>query len=255
MRTLLPARLCIQPSRVKQPRGHTLIVPLTTEEGWASLLTRPPTWQPSTAPIVLVAPHPDDEILGVGGLIAAQRKRGVEVTVVAVTDGENAYPHQGDNAGLRAQRCAEQTIALERVGVNANKIVRLRLPDSDVTSHLTELVEQLASLVSPATHLIAPWRGDFHPDHEACGHAAEQVARNTGAALTSYFFWTWHRGQPSLLENLPLQRFFLDPQSLQAKSEALQCHRSQLAWPGAEPILPEYLLGPAKRAYEVFLTS
>lgn len=40
---------------------------------------------------LVVAPHRDDETLLAGGLIASQRRRGIDVQVVAVTDGESAY--------------------------------------------------------------------------------------------------------------------------------------------------------------------
>ena len=219
------------------------------------VLNRLPHWKPSEAPILLIAPHPDDEILGAGGLIAAQRERGVDVSVVAVTDGEHAYPDSPGSAELGVIRCAEQTAALQRVGVSPDKIIRLRLPDSDVSSHLPELIAHLSSLVSPNTHIIAPWRGDFHPDHEACALAAEAVAHQVGATLTSYFFWTWHRGTPQLIENLPLKIFPMDPKSCNARAQALQCHHSQLVRQEGEPILPDRLLGPARRAFEVFLVS
>jgi LmbE family N-acetylglucosaminyl deacetylase len=245
----------LRPERASYPsRGNLqLIVPITTEEEWTSLFTGLLEWRPTEAPIVVVVPHPDDEVLGVGGFLAAQRERGVDVFVLAVTDGEHAYPDRADTVQLGMQRCVEQTAALRRLGVAENKITRLRLPDSDVLSHLPELIAHLSSMVSADTHILAPWRGDFHPDHEACGLAAEQVARSSGATLSSYFFWTWHRGKPALLENLHLRRFTLDPQSFQAKQEALQCHRSQLVREGGEPILPEHLLSPAKRPFEIFL--
>jgi LmbE family N-acetylglucosaminyl deacetylase len=203
--------------------------------------------------MVVVAPHPDDEILGVGGLIAAQRSLGVDVTVIAVTDGENAYPDAPDAGGLGRLRRCEQTEALRRVGVAEDKIIRLQLPDSSVRGHLPELIERLSPWVSPQSHLLAPWRGDFHPDHEACGIAAENVAHNTGAILSSYFFWTWHHGRPELVSSLPLRRFPLDSSAWSDKTDALFCHRSQLFRERGEPVLPRALLGPAERPFEVFL--
>jgi LmbE family N-acetylglucosaminyl deacetylase len=231
-----------------------MIVPQTSEEGWSSLIDGLPRWNPSAAPLLIVAPHPDDEILGVGGLVAAQCSRGSDVSVVAVTDGEQAYPDRPDDSvRLGILRCAEQASALQRLGVPAEKIFRLRLPDSDVGNHLPRLIERLFSFVSKETHIVAPWRGDFHPDHEACGIAAEEVALRTGATLTSYFFWTWHRGTPELLKDLPLRSFPLSPEWMQAKREALLCHRSQLIREQGPCILPHALLGPARRPFEVFL--
>ena len=203
-------------------------------------------------PMVVVVPHPDDEILGVGGLIARQRALGVDVTILAVTDGENAYPDSSEPVSLGHLRRREQTEALRRVGVPENSIVRLQLPDSNVMAHLPELVVRLSPYVSSQTHLLAPWRGDFHPDHEACGLAAETIARTTNALLTSYFFWTWHHGTPESVRDLALRKIPLDSHWLSVKSDALSCHRSQLFREHGEPILPQSLLGPAERPFEVF---
>ncbi len=68
-----------------------MIVPLADETVRIEFLADARPWQPSERPVLVVAPHRDDETLGAGGLIAAQRSRGIEVRVVAVTDGEMAY--------------------------------------------------------------------------------------------------------------------------------------------------------------------
>lgn len=222
------------------------------EPEWLSALTTLTEWDPPTAPMLIVAPHPDDETLGAGGLIAAQRAKGIDVLVAAVTDGERAY---GYTEGLAEQRRVEQTQALVRLGVGSDKIVRFGLPDGDVPDHEQTLVERLTPLVSKNMHVIAPWQGDFHSDHSACGRAAEQVAREAGATLTSYFFWTWHFGNPDLLNALHLCRFPLTPDLLQTKTEALRCHRSQLVRESGDPVLPESLLGPARRSFEVFAVA
>ena len=226
-----------------------MIESLVKEPDWLPALNSLPVWEPSTAPMLIVAPHPDDETLGAGGLIAAQRARGIDVVVAAVTDGERAYP---DAQGLGDLRRPEQSCALARLGVPSEKILRFSLPDSDVTAWEQTLVERLTPLVSPATHVIAPWQGDFHPDHTACGRAAEHVARKAGATLTSYFFWTWHFGTPALIASLPLRRFLLNDRLLQSKTEALRCHKTQLVRESGDPVLPEPLLLPARRSFEVF---
>ena len=43
-------------------------------------------------PFVVLSPHPDDETLGTGGLIAAARTAGQEVDVIVVTDGSGSHP-------------------------------------------------------------------------------------------------------------------------------------------------------------------
>jgi LmbE family N-acetylglucosaminyl deacetylase len=235
-----------------------VIVPKASELDWTAALDALPMFDPGgvlkTSRVVIIAPHPDDETLGAGGLLAWLHHQNVAIKVLAVTDGENAYPGQNEQecAELAVRRRAEQASALAILGVNEKQVERLGLPDSDVAAHEQELTERLRRLVDRDTHLIAPWQGDFHPDHEACGRAAEQAARNSGARLTSYFFWTWHRGTPATLKNLPLRRFCLENDAFRLKTEALACHRSQLARAGGEPVLPERLLAPARRRYEVF---
>jgi LmbE family N-acetylglucosaminyl deacetylase len=229
-----------------------MIEPIVSEEEWCRVLRDTPNWRPPNHPLLVIAPHPDDESLAAGGLIAALASQGVDITVVAATDGENAY---GRNASLGPLRRKEQEAALARLGVNKDKIVRFELPDSGLESCIDDITRQLLPLVSEDTHLVAPWIGDFHPDHRACGLAAQTVADKKAATLSSYFFWTWHLGRTDVIEGLTLRSFLLSAESLRAKSDAIQCHRSQLAWEGEEPILSARLLAPVWRAFEVFSIS
>lgn len=226
-----------------------MVIPLIGQEEWAQRLRGVAAWKPGDAPMLVVASHPDDETLAAGGLIAAQRARGCDVTVVAVTDGEHAYE---DNAGLAETRREEQACALKRLGVAREKIVRLGLTDSGVAQQEAELVEKLRALVKPGMQVVAPWSGDFHPDHEACARAAKAVTESVGATLVSYFFWTWHRGTVATLDGVELCAFALSEAEMVAKREALACHVSQLEHAPEPEILPEDLLWPARMAFEVF---
>jgi LmbE family N-acetylglucosaminyl deacetylase len=229
-----------------------MITPIVHESDWLTMLSDLPRWELPRSPVLLVVPHPDDESLATGGLLAALSSRGVDTLVVAVTDGENAYE---DVESLGAIRREEQEEALRRLGVSSDSIIRLGLPDSSVSLHEEELTSQLVQLSSSQTHVLAPWPGDFHPDHEACGRAAIEAARATGAKLTFYFFWTWHRGTLDLLRREELSVFPLDDEMISAKQQALFCHASQLERSDGDPILNERLLEPARRTFEVFLNA
>lgn len=232
-----------------------MIVPIVCESEWLDRLGHLPRWQPPATKTLVISPHPDDETLGAGGVIAYLRSQGAQVIVAAVTDGENAYLDLDSAPSLGETREQEQTAALACLGVDAAQIHRLRLPDSSVTPCEPELVELLKPLVSDSMHVIAPWPKDFHPDHEACGRAAEAVAREKKARLTFYFFWTWHRGTVDDIDQLALVSFPLPPEVLRVKHEALQCHRSQLEHKSGFPILPRDLLDPMDRPFEVFLPA
>ena len=87
-----------------------MIVPIVMEADWIEGLKPLPVWNPpETVAVLVLAPHPDDETLGAGGLIKAQCLRGLEVSIAAVTDGKKAY---ADAEGLAAIRRVEQVDAV-----------------------------------------------------------------------------------------------------------------------------------------------
>ena len=69
-------------------------------------------WEPLLAPSALihgtalvVAPHPDDEVAGCGGMLIAHREAGQDVHVVVLTDGARGNP---TGAGIHAKALAVQ---------------------------------------------------------------------------------------------------------------------------------------------------
>jgi LmbE family N-acetylglucosaminyl deacetylase len=228
------------------------IVPLTPEGEWLTRLRNLPPWTLPLVPTVIVAPHPDDETLGAGGMIAKLRVQNVAVTIVAVSDGEKAY---AGAEGLAKVRESEQNEALMRLGVDQLSVHRLRLPDRELAAWEGSLEKSLSAVASTGTHIVAPWPRDFHPDHEACGRAAERVARKCGLELTFYMFWTWHRGVPGMLDGLPLVSLHLTEEERRTKLYALEAHVSQFEHPDGTPILSPELLRPAEREFEVYLLS
>ena len=226
------------------------MVPVTGEETWLHVLRDTLEWHPPIRRTVVIAPHPDDETLGAAGLIAYQRRRGVPVVVIAVTNGEAAY---ADNRGLANRRRAEQEAALAELDVHPHDTIHLNFPDSAVTQHEDELTGLLRLLVEPDDIVVAPWCLDPHPDHEACGRAAGFAAERRNATLVSYFFWTWHHNQEDSLAALSLCQLNLDDECRSLKAKALAHHKSQLEHDSGSPVLPSILLAPAQRPFETFI--
>lgn len=195
----------------------------TSEDAWISLVARAPELAISTRPVVVVAPHPDDEALAVGGLIAELRLRDVPVDVVAVTDGEASHPGR---AGLAAVRIAEQTAALRALGVG-EPAERLGLPDGRVSTRADELHDALVRRVGPDTVVLAPWEHDGHTDHDASGAVARLVTARVGAKLLAYPVWAWQWASAEDLGSLALRRVTLGVDARARKAEAIACYPSQ----------------------------
>ena len=220
---------------------------------WAPQRTDAQRWEPPRKLTVVVAPHPDDETLLSGGLIAHQARAGVPVIVLAVTDGEAAYP--GDPDGLARQRRREQRQALRALAGEELPVLRLGLPDGRVEDHHSSLVAAIAEHVTVDSLVVAPWRLDHPCDHEAVGRAAHEAAGRCGAALAEGLFWAWHHRQPqemvSRLRELPLSR-----REVERRRCALSHHHSQVAGDGAStPVLHSGVLGPFDWPSEYFILS
>jgi LmbE family N-acetylglucosaminyl deacetylase len=214
---------------------------------------------PSVASAVVVAPHPDDETLGLGGLLQMLSARGAAVEVVAVTDGEAS--HAGSTrvtrAELAAWRADERDLALSRLGLAGGAVVRLRLADGQVAGSVDRLAELIASRLQPGTLCLAPWCHDGHPDHDASGLAAATAAAASGALLVEYPVWAWHWATPDGGE-LPAgraRRIPLTAGQVAQKSWAIEAFQSQLTAIGTAPedgpILPAPILQRFQRDHEV----
>jgi LmbE family N-acetylglucosaminyl deacetylase len=210
-----------------------------------------PTWRPeppASGRVLVVAPHPDDEILGVGGTIARLCRSGAHVELLAVTDGERSHP--GMENHLRALRPQETLAAAARLGIGFDRIRRLEHRDGRIDESI--LVEQLTDFLDEGDIVLAPWARDGHPDHDATGRAAERATAQTGADLYSYLVWAWHWAEPT---DLPWHHALrIDIADLATrKREAATCFRSQTT---VDPIvLPAHVRGRLLRSYEVVIRT
>ena len=222
-------------------------------QAWPAMTRWPLLDLPDTGVPLVVAPHPDDEILGVGGLLALLGA----AEVAAVTDGEASHPESRvyTPETLAEVRRHETTNALTRLGLRDAKVHRLGHPDGGIDE--ATLATQLADLLSPGRWCLATWRGDGHPDHEAAGRAAAAACAATGAVLLEYPIWTWHWAEPDD-ERVPwhrARRIELPPKVQAAKAHAVAAFRSQITAlgpaPGDAPVLPPHVLARFARPAEV----
>ncbi len=198
--------------------------------------------------MIVVAPHPDDETLGLGATIAQLVASGVDVQVVSVSDGGGAQPGITLSSRLRLEttRRYEMRRATDVLGISSS--VSLGLPDGDLGNHENQLAESLVEILAaagPMTWCAATWRGDGHPDHEAVGRAAAVACARTGAQLLEYPVWMWHWAKPAD-RDVPWSRcrsVRVPGWAVDRKRLAAQCYRSQFRPSAGEsaPVLPPFV--------------
>jgi LmbE family N-acetylglucosaminyl deacetylase len=210
---------------------------------------------------IIVAPHPDDDVLACGGLMQLLAAQCTRTVVIAATDGDASHPGSSQLTAdqLVRLRPRETEAALRALHPDrpAPQVIRARLPDGGVTGQVGALQALLEQLLRPDDVVFVTWRQDGHPDHEACGHAAAMAARMCGARLVEVPVWTWHWAEPGDCR-VPwrrARRLPLTSAALQRKREAIDCFTTQLqpdASTGQPAILPPHVLARLTHPYEVY---
>lgn len=243
----------------------------TTEDAWIPWLDAQAiapvdaaTLVPAGRRAVVVAPHPDDEVLAVGGLLAQLAPLEREMLIVAVTDGTASHPGSAEWSAQRlaAERPLESRRAWDCLGLRIDgpaRAMRLGLPDGGLEASSSVLAQTLTALLRPNDVVFTTWRHDGHPDHEATGRACATAAAGAGARLIEVPVWAWHWAEPGDAR-LPwhrASRLALDGTANRLKRRAVDAFTSQLlADPstGAGPILRSTTVQRAHRPFEIFFS-
>lgn len=238
----------------------------TDEAEWAAWLPGV-AWPPldlgalTGRPVLVLAAHPDDEVLGVGGLVHLLSRAGASLRFVWATDGEASHPGSASPVvgQLPVLRRQESAAALAELGVVDAPSEHLGLPDGALAGLEHDLAMALDPLVTAGDLLLAPWSGDGHPDHEAVGRVARSLGRSLGSPVLEYPVWAWSWGRPAD-RRVPwdrARRIALDGAARDAKAAATACFRTQVEpigpgpWDG--PVVPERVLAHFRRDAELVL--
>ncbi|MBX3463892.1 MAG: PIG-L family deacetylase [Planctomycetes bacterium] len=130
---------------------------------------------PLQGPVLVLAAHPDDEVIGAGAMLAFHARRGHAITVVHATDGARGDPARRED-DIAAVRRREGQEALARLGVPSPR--HWDLPDGALPEHLAALTDRVRALfaeVRPRT-LYSFWFGEAHRDHRAVAAATAAAA-------------------------------------------------------------------------------
>ena len=184
----------------------------------------------SGGPILVVAPHPDDEVLGPGGTIARRVQEGRDVFVVVVTHADpSIFPdyslEDGRGEAVRADGIlgVRKTMFLE--GFPAALLDTV--PQAALNAAIQEVVDELEPEV-----LLVPFPGDLHVDHRKVAEAALVAARPARAHLVRQIWayetvsethWGWGVGPPFDANGYVDVSAFLD-----TKLEAAAAYESQM---------------------------
>jgi len=234
-------------------------------QNWAGLHNMPrldvTTNFSSQQRVCIFAPHPDDEILGCGGLLQQFAANGNHIILVHVTHGTQSHPNSQiySPAKLNTIRPQESLEALKVLGIDHQvTIISLDLTDGEVFVQQAQFYKKLAAIIQPDDVLVTPFVHDGHPDHEATGQVVATFAKQQQLACYQVFIWAWHWAEPAD-NRIPWSRAIkvdLSAEQLQRKTEAIACFKSQIesdTSTGNPPILSAQTIARISQPWEVYL--
>lgn len=190
---------------------------------------------------LIVAPHPDDETLGCGGLLALLSEAGQAVRVLVISDGTLSHPNSSRYPAprLQALRESETLAGVAKLGIASDAVTFWAYRDRSVPGYdadgFAAAVARFQNYLREfkPTTICVPWRRDPHPDHRATTQIVRMAIMNTSPSprLLEYLIWTWELAQDS---DYPTQaeaqawRLDINP-VLVRKQAAINCYHSQIS--------------------------
>ncbi len=171
--------------------------PLVPDGAWPVLLAtrsllgqRPVIGLPHAKRVLVVAAHPDDEVIGCGGTVRLLADAGATITAVYATSGDASI-----GSDRTAEELAELREAEARAGaavIGATRTTFLRLPDGGLADRSDDLVAALTTVIDAEAPdvVLAPWRWDDHPDHRAIMAALCSSGLPDDLEVWTYECWT-----------------------------------------------------------------
>ena len=124
--------------------------------------------------VLIISPHPDDEIIGVGGTIAKRCKNGDEVYVCIVTKGvEPLFPEELVNRTRAEAREAHKFLGVkETIFLDFPSVMLETVPRYEFNGKICEVIQNLKP-----DEVYIPHRGDMQLDHQMVVDAAMVAVR------------------------------------------------------------------------------
>jgi LmbE family N-acetylglucosaminyl deacetylase len=185
--------------------------------GWA-----PEIWHsPGGQRVLVVAPHPDDEI-GCSGTLLLHRRAGDHVHVLHVTDGRRSRAG-GLGPDAMAERRREEAAAITPVlGLAGARWLGLREGEWEEAA-LVPILRELLRETAPDV-VYAPSRVDFHPEHTRVARCLAQAFVDTAPDQLAVRVYQIQVPLTPLLVNLVAPMNSVAPEL----NAALRCYRTQL---------------------------
>lgn len=188
---------------------------------------------------LIVAAHPDDEVLGCGGTIHRLTQSGTSVNILFLSDGVDSRGRGEIGNRIELDERRQSAIAASKI-LGSNAPVFLDFPDNQLDTvpllGVVKLIETEIHKYAPDT-VITHFGNDLNIDHRIASEAVAVACRPQASSpikkvlffeVPSSTEWQMENGQPNFAPN-----YFVEiDEHLEFKLRALRCYSTELrAWP------------------------
>lgn len=174
--------------------------------------------------VLVVATHPDDELLGCGGTIRRHADNGDEVTTVVLCEGES----------IRYGRTVGQSTAMKEAAdvLGVKRVKSFDFPDQRLdTMTLTDIIaplENISEQVMPNI-VYCQYGGDINLDHKLLFEAANVAFRPIDSWIEEFYaFYTVSSTEWAFPRTFVPDTWINISDTLDAKLKAFQCYTSEI---------------------------
>lgn len=150
----------------------------------------------STTSALVFAPHPDDEVLGCGGVIALKAQAGARVKVIVMTDGRASHRALIAVDELVKMRRAEAEEAAHRLGMAARDYIFLDFEDHRLRQQRDAACDRVVEIIDQfkPDEIYCPHRYDGIADHEETNHIVRRAVERLSkpVVMFEYPVWLWN---------------------------------------------------------------
>lgn len=201
--------------------------------------------------VLIIAAHPDDEVLGCGGTAARLIKHGHEVAIAILGEGITSRDTSRDAVARAGELGALQSdiiSAAKQLGVSA--VRTFGLPDNRFDSvpllDVVKIIEELKSEIAPSV-IFTHFAGDLNVDHEVCNRAVLTATRPMQGECVKeiYAFEVMSSTEWKFPLTFSPNMFIDISEHLEQKLKAMACYRSE-SRSAPHPRSPEGIAEAAK---------
>jgi N-acetylglucosamine malate deacetylase 1 len=170
--------------------------------------------------VLILAPHPDDEIIGCGGSIIKHRKKGSRIFVIYLTDGRESNQNI-DHMVLSKIRREEAKAGLRIMG--CSEYLFMDYPDRRLCEYINECAKELSIVINDfkPDSIFVPNFLDAHFDHSAAAKILAKAIKKNQSMSKCYSYEVWTPIVPNTIVDIT--------DVMTTKMDALREHKSQLS--------------------------